>query len=210
MLEHRQVWRGRIFGVDADVVRLPRRPRGRGWRWSGTAGRWCCCRCPMPSHVILVRQYRYAIDRWIWELPAGSLEEGEAPREGAVRECEEEVGLVPCRRGGDRDVLPDTRLLRRVHGLLPADWTRARRHPAAPPPAMPTKICAWRRSISTNVRAMIRRGDIVRREDRARTGVGRRPGGVPRPPCRRAGTRPPAARRASSTVATWMATVCPS
>ena len=33
-----------------------------------------------PDEVILIRQFRYAIGRWIWELPAGSLEAGEAPR----------------------------------------------------------------------------------------------------------------------------------
>jgi ADP-ribose pyrophosphatase len=44
-----------------------------------------------------VRQYRYAVDRMLWELPAGSLEPGEDPVSGAARECEEEVGLVPGR-----------------------------------------------------------------------------------------------------------------
>jgi len=94
IIEHRQVWRGRIFGVDADVVRLP---GGHEVRMEVVRHRGSVVLLPMPdaSHVVLVRQYRYAIDRWIWELPAGSLEEGEAPREGAVRECEEEVGLVP-------------------------------------------------------------------------------------------------------------------
>jgi ADP-ribose pyrophosphatase len=52
---------------------------------------------PEPGKIILIRQYRYAIDRWIWELPAGSLEPGEDPTEGAARECEEEIGLAPGR-----------------------------------------------------------------------------------------------------------------
>jgi ADP-ribose pyrophosphatase len=50
---------------------------------------------PAPDRIILVRQYRYTIDRWIWELPAGSLKPGEDPNLAAARECEEEVGLVP-------------------------------------------------------------------------------------------------------------------
>ncbi len=50
-----------------------------------------------PSHVVLIRQYRFALDRWIWELPAGSLEPGEDPVAAAARECEEEVSLVPSR-----------------------------------------------------------------------------------------------------------------
>jgi ADP-ribose pyrophosphatase len=48
---------------------------------------------PDPEHVILVKQYRYAIDRWVWELAAGSLKPGEDPADGAARECEEETGL---------------------------------------------------------------------------------------------------------------------
>jgi ADP-ribose pyrophosphatase len=52
---------------------------------------------PEPGKIILIRQFRYAIDRWIWELPAGSLEPGEDPAEGAARECEEELGLAPGR-----------------------------------------------------------------------------------------------------------------
>ncbi len=54
---------------------------------------------PMPAsdQIVLIRQYRYAVDRFIWEVPAGSLEPGEDPAEAAVRECEEEIGLVPGR-----------------------------------------------------------------------------------------------------------------
>ena len=52
---------------------------------------------PAPGSIILIRQYRYAIDRWIWELPAGSLKPGEDPAAAAARECEEEIGLVPGR-----------------------------------------------------------------------------------------------------------------
>jgi ADP-ribose pyrophosphatase len=52
---------------------------------------------PEPGKVILVRQYRYAVDRWLWELPAGTLDPGENPETGAVRECREEIGLVPRR-----------------------------------------------------------------------------------------------------------------
>jgi len=52
---------------------------------------------PAPDSIILIRQYRYAIDRWIWELPAGTLKPGEDPSAAAARECEEEIGLVPHR-----------------------------------------------------------------------------------------------------------------
>ena len=43
----------------------------------------------------LVGQHRYGIDRWIWELPAGTLEPGEDVDASARRECQEESGYVP-------------------------------------------------------------------------------------------------------------------
>jgi ADP-ribose pyrophosphatase len=50
---------------------------------------------PEPGKIILIRQYRYTVDRRIWELPAGSLKPGEDPTAAAARECEEEIGLAP-------------------------------------------------------------------------------------------------------------------
>ena len=45
--------------------------------------------------MVLVRQYRHAIGRWAWELPAGTLKPGEEPVVAAARECQEEIGLIP-------------------------------------------------------------------------------------------------------------------
>ncbi len=42
--------------------------------------------------VIMVRQYRHAVGRFIDEIPAGKLHPGEDPKDCAVREVEEETG----------------------------------------------------------------------------------------------------------------------
>jgi ADP-ribose pyrophosphatase len=52
---------------------------------------------PRRGQVILIRQFRYVLGHWIWELPAGTLEAGERPHRAARRECEEEIGLRPAR-----------------------------------------------------------------------------------------------------------------
>lgn len=44
------------------------------------------------GHVVLVRQFRHAIRRWTWEVPAGTLKRGETPLACAKREVEEETG----------------------------------------------------------------------------------------------------------------------
>ena len=49
---------------------------------------------PEKDKVLLVRQYRYALDRELIEIPAGKLEKGEDPLEAAKRELGEEAGLA--------------------------------------------------------------------------------------------------------------------
>jgi ADP-ribose pyrophosphatase len=42
--------------------------------------------------IVMERQYRHAALQYLWELPAGKLDAGEAPLTGAKRELEEETG----------------------------------------------------------------------------------------------------------------------
>src|SRR2546429_7104326 len=44
--------------------------------------------------IALVRQYRHPAVKYLLELPAGTLNDKERPEEGAVRELEEELGLI--------------------------------------------------------------------------------------------------------------------
>ena len=93
-LDHQRLFDGKVFDVDRDRVRMPngrqvtldvvRHPRSV-----------VLLPVPEPGHVILIRQYRYPVNRWLWELPAGSVDPGEDPEGAARRECHEEIGQVP-------------------------------------------------------------------------------------------------------------------
>ncbi|MDM8538333.1 NUDIX hydrolase [Desulfobacterales bacterium HSG17] len=45
------------------------------------------------NRVVMIRQYRHAMGRYIWEIPAGTLNMGEEPLECAKRELIEETGF---------------------------------------------------------------------------------------------------------------------
>jgi len=90
----RKVFEGRIFTVRVETITLPKGGRvdAEIIRHPGSV-----VLVPITSNggIVLVRQYRHAIGRWVWELPAGSLEHGEDPQKAAARECQEEIGLIP-------------------------------------------------------------------------------------------------------------------
>ncbi len=49
------------------------------------------------GRIVLIRNYRFAVDEQLWELPAGMLEPGEDPAECAARELAEETGYTAGR-----------------------------------------------------------------------------------------------------------------
>jgi ADP-ribose diphosphatase len=94
-LESEQVFKGKVFSVSRDKVKMP---NGRTVavdvvRHSKSV---VIVPVPEPGKVILIRQYRHAVNAHLWELPAGSVDEGESPEQAAKRECHEEIGLVPA------------------------------------------------------------------------------------------------------------------
>ncbi|MCM1181792.1 MAG: NUDIX hydrolase [Roseburia sp.] len=46
-----------------------------------------------PDKIVMIRQYRYPLGDYLYELPAGLIDEGETPERSAVREMKEETGL---------------------------------------------------------------------------------------------------------------------
>jgi 8-oxo-dGTP pyrophosphatase MutT (NUDIX family) len=46
------------------------------------------------KRICLLRQFRHAVGGWIWELPAGKIDNREPPLDTARRELEEEAGMA--------------------------------------------------------------------------------------------------------------------
>lgn len=97
----RRAYAGRVISLDVDTVRFP----------DGTVGELEMVRHPGASAVVpflsdpagpdpqllLIRQYRYAALDYMYEIPAGRLEPGEAPEVCAERELREETGCTASR-----------------------------------------------------------------------------------------------------------------
>ena len=49
------------------------------------------------ERVLMMRRHRFIVDRWVWELPGGYVDDGEEPAAAAARETEEETGWRPRR-----------------------------------------------------------------------------------------------------------------
>lgn len=86
------VFQGRVFEVTVDTVREGEKTYIREVvHHPGSA-------VIIPAFddgtVALVRQYRHPAVRYLLEAPAGTLQVGERPEEGAARELEEELGYV--------------------------------------------------------------------------------------------------------------------
>ena len=94
--EIRDIYQGRIFTVAVETITLP-----NGSELHAEIIRHPGSVVIIPvtdsGEIVLVKQYRHAIGRFAWELPAGSLKPSEDVTDAARRECHEEVGLVPAR-----------------------------------------------------------------------------------------------------------------
>nr|MBS0021511.1 NUDIX hydrolase [Gammaproteobacteria bacterium] len=84
------IYRGTIIDVGIETVALPNGKQVdlEVVRHPGGAA---VVAIDADDRVCLLRQYRYAADGWIWELPAGKLDAGEPPMQAAQRELTEEA-----------------------------------------------------------------------------------------------------------------------
>ncbi len=92
IIDTKTIYQGRVFDVRLDRVRLP---DGRLADLDIISHGEAVTLVPLDEEGNLwhLRQYRHPAQRDLLELPAGAIEEGETPIEGALRELREEIGM---------------------------------------------------------------------------------------------------------------------
>lgn len=96
VLSSKTIFDGRAFGVSLDTVKEPngRIVQREIVRHPGSVVILALDHSQAEIQVLLERQYRYAAKDFLWELPAGRIDEGEAALAAAKRELLEETGFT--------------------------------------------------------------------------------------------------------------------
>lgn len=92
----RNVFRGKVIAVNVETAQFPNGKQAT-LEIVHHPGGAAAIAIDVGGRVCLIRQYRHAAGAWIWELPAGRIEPGEAPRTTAERELGEEAGVRAAR-----------------------------------------------------------------------------------------------------------------
>lgn len=94
-ISSRRIYTGRVVSLDIDTVRFPNGTIGEleMIRHSGASAIVPILEAPgEEDRILLIRQYRYAAEGFLYEVPAGRLDAGELPEACAHRELKEETG----------------------------------------------------------------------------------------------------------------------
>jgi ADP-ribose pyrophosphatase len=85
------VWSCPWYRVRRDEIVLPNGRNGQYYVVEKGPAVWIV---PVTAagDLVLIRSYRHTINDWCWEVPAGSVKEGESAEATAVAELREEVG----------------------------------------------------------------------------------------------------------------------
>ena len=88
-----QIYKGHVVSLKKDTVLCPNGEQSLREIITHRGGVGILIK--VNDKFIIEKQFRYALGKEIYELPAGKLEEGEEPLEAAKRECLEETGYKP-------------------------------------------------------------------------------------------------------------------
>ena len=100
------------------------------------------------EHVCLLRNHRFILDEVLWEIPAGTLEAGEAVEAAAVRELAEETGYQARHWRKLLEFYPSPGILsERTHLFVASELTAGTMRPEADEQLEP-QIVAWSQALA--------------------------------------------------------------
>ena len=91
-LDSKTVYVGRILNLKNDSIQLPNGKTAQREYVEHSGG--SAIYCEVDGKVLLVKQFRYPYGKELYEIPAGKVNYGEDPEKTAIRELEEEAGLI--------------------------------------------------------------------------------------------------------------------
>jgi ADP-ribose pyrophosphatase len=153
------IYEGRVFNVTVDDIVYP---DGRGVKMEVVRHPGSVVLLPMtaPNRILLVQQYRYVVNKWLWELPAGTRERDETLDAAAVRECHEEVGKVPGRAEKLLSLFPTPGFCDEEMSFFLLTDLRDRVAGEAAPHQDPDELLNVKEFSVVDVRTMVRNGEI--------------------------------------------------
>ena len=93
-LATQQIYRGRAVNIRVDTVE-----KANGIKTTREVVEHSACIAVVAldeqDNVLLVRQFRHPVDRFLLEIPAGGIDPGEEPIDSVRRELQEEIGYFP-------------------------------------------------------------------------------------------------------------------
>ena len=129
VLNSEMVYQGPVFGVRRDEVVEPNGVRARR-EVITHPGSVVVLPVLRDGRVLMIRQYRYATRRYLWELVAGRIDEGETAKAAAARELREETGYRAKKFRVFLDLFPTPGFLEeRMYLLLAEGLTAGEAHP---------------------------------------------------------------------------------
>lgn len=90
LLKQRLAYKGRKFDFEVNSLRLPNKAEG-DWECIRHPGGALAVPLTSDGKLVLVQQYRFAVQGRLLEFPAGTIEPNETPAETIEREIEEEI-----------------------------------------------------------------------------------------------------------------------
>ncbi|MBQ8146106.1 MAG: NUDIX hydrolase [Clostridia bacterium] len=130
-LSSRQIFDGVVVKLYVDDIELPdgRKSVREVVRHPGAV---CVIPVTDEGEVIMVRQFRYAFNQVLLEVPAGKLEPNEDPLDAALRELEEESGVVASKVEHIGEIYTTVAIIdEKIHVYLATGLTYKNAHPDA-------------------------------------------------------------------------------